>query len=182
MIEDRRSFLRDTGRLLLLTGAASLAWEHVLAGAPEAAPNYTLTDHWWGMIIDIDKCIGCGNCVRACKAENGVPLDRRHLPHVGRALQRELPTISITRTVDSPNGGYDGFPDCNPPATKRQGLLRARRCATTARIRRASRSARSARPSRARTAWCWSTRRTASAAATACRPARTAAASSIRGR
>ena len=32
MIEDRRSFLRDTGRLLLLTGAASLAWEHVLAG------------------------------------------------------------------------------------------------------------------------------------------------------
>jgi Fe-S-cluster-containing dehydrogenase component len=25
------------------------------------------------MIIDIDKCIGCGNCVRACSKENNVP-------------------------------------------------------------------------------------------------------------
>ena len=27
------------------------------------------------MIIDIEKCIGSGNCVRACKAENDVPLE-----------------------------------------------------------------------------------------------------------
>ena len=32
-----------------------------------------MADHWWGMIIDIDKCIGCGNCVRACSKENDVP-------------------------------------------------------------------------------------------------------------
>ena len=32
-----------------------------------------MADHWWGMIIDIDKCIGCGNCVRACSNENDVP-------------------------------------------------------------------------------------------------------------
>ena len=25
------------------------------------------------MIIDIDKCIGCGSCVRACSQENHVP-------------------------------------------------------------------------------------------------------------
>ena len=34
-----------------------------------------MADHWWAMMIDIEKCIGCGNCVRACKAENDVPLE-----------------------------------------------------------------------------------------------------------
>ena len=32
-----------------------------------------MSDHWWGMLIDIPKCIGCGNCVRACQTENDVP-------------------------------------------------------------------------------------------------------------
>jgi len=27
------------------------------------------------MIVDVNKCIGCGNCVIACKTENDVPLD-----------------------------------------------------------------------------------------------------------
>ena len=82
----------------------------MLAGEPEAAPNYKVTDHWWGMTIDIDKCIGCGNCVRACKEENGVPkepfyfrtwVERYHVPEG----DMEHPE------VDSPNGGYDGFPE-----------------------------------------------------------------------
>ncbi len=32
-----------------------------------------MSEHWWGMLIDIPKCIGCGNCVRACQTENDVP-------------------------------------------------------------------------------------------------------------
>ncbi len=58
--------------LLLLLPAAAVAWESVLAGTPESAPNYKMTDHWWGMLIDISKCIGCGNCGRAGEAENVV--------------------------------------------------------------------------------------------------------------
>src|SRR5690349_15749202 len=75
MDETRRAFLIHAGRVAVLTGAASIAWEAVLAGTPEAAPNYTMTDHWWAMVIDIETCIGCGTCVRSCKAENGVPLE-----------------------------------------------------------------------------------------------------------
>ena len=110
MDQPRRDFLKAAGKYIALTGAASLAWEHVLAGQPEKAPNYAATDHWWGMIIDIDKCIGCGNCVRACKTENDVPLEpfffrtwveRYHVPE-GHSEHPE---------VDSPNGGYDGFPE-----------------------------------------------------------------------
>ena len=45
----------------MLTGAAVAAWDYVLAGAPEQAPGYAVTDHWWGMTIDIDKCIDIDN-------------------------------------------------------------------------------------------------------------------------
>ena len=72
------------------------------------------------MAIDIDRCIGCGSCVRACKAENDVPLEplyfrtwveRYRVPPIdARALESETHP-----EVDSPNGGYDGFPDRPQP-------------------------------------------------------------------
>jgi tetrathionate reductase subunit B len=105
---DRRDFLSSGGRFLLLTSAAAAAYEHVLAGAPEKAPNYKTTEHWWAMTIDIDRCIGCGNCVRACKTENDVPIESSFFRtwveryHV-EGTEMERPE------VDSPNGGYDGF-------------------------------------------------------------------------
>ena len=110
MEQDRRSFLADTGQWLLLTGAAALAWDAVVAGEPEAAPNYRLTDHWWGMIIDIEKCIGCGNCVRACKAENDVPLEEGNFRTWVERYQVSSDDLDHP-AVDSPNGAYDGFPD-----------------------------------------------------------------------
>ena len=80
----------------------------MLAGNAEASPNYDMTKHWWAMLIDPDKCIGCGNCVRACEAENDVPpgyfrtwIERYHVDD----YDLEHPQ------VDSPNGGHDGFPD-----------------------------------------------------------------------
>jgi Fe-S-cluster-containing dehydrogenase component len=41
--------------------------------ATAASSGYDPTDHWYGMGIDVDKCIGCNRCVEACKTENGVP-------------------------------------------------------------------------------------------------------------
>jgi len=107
---DRRDFLARSGKLLFLTGAAQLAFESVLRGEPESAPNYKTTDHWWAMTIDVEKCIGCGNCVRACKEENDVPRE----PFYFRTwVERyHVPNGDIERPqVDSPNGGYDGFPE-----------------------------------------------------------------------
>jgi tetrathionate reductase subunit B len=109
MNPDRRSFLLSTGKLLVLSASASVAWEAIVAGSPETAPNYKMTDHWWGMVIDIEVCIGCGNCVRACKEENDVP----KLPQYFRTWverYRVKPDDLEHPVVDSPNGGFDGFP------------------------------------------------------------------------
>ena len=104
----RRELLTKSGKFILLTSAAAAAWEFVLAGKAEASPNYDMTKHWWAMVIDIEKCIGCGNCVRACEAENDVPpgyfrtwVERYHVDDYD--LEHPL--------VDSPNGGHDGFPE-----------------------------------------------------------------------
>ncbi len=109
MNPERREFLLSTGKLLVLSASASVAWEAMVAGQPETAPNYTMTDHWWGMVVDIEACIGCGNCVRACKEENDVP----RMPQYFRTWverYRVKPDDLEHPVVDSPNGGYDGFP------------------------------------------------------------------------
>ncbi len=107
----RREMLTGPARWLLLTSAAATAWQFVQAGTTEEAPNYKTTDHWWAMLIDIDACIGCGNCVSACARENDVPegFFRTWVEqyHVGD-WQLEHPVVV------SPDGGKEGF--SNPPA------------------------------------------------------------------
>ena len=68
----RRDFLMVGTKLLVMTAATAAAFEHVVAGTPEAVTTYSTAEHWWAMLIDIEKCIGGGHCVRACKTENGV--------------------------------------------------------------------------------------------------------------
>jgi tetrathionate reductase subunit B len=115
MSSTRREFLAQSGKFILLTSAAAAAWEHVLAGKLEAAPNYQVTQHWWAMLIDIDKCIGCGNCVRACAQENNVP-EGFFRTWIERYYVEDWPAEKPE--VDSPNGGKDGFPEKNRPRGK----------------------------------------------------------------
>ncbi len=63
-------------------------------------PLQDLPDHRWGMVIDLDKCTGCGACAVACYAENNVPV-------VGKAeiqLGRELSWLRIEKHVFSGDG------------------------------------------------------------------------------
>lgn len=109
MAVDRRQFLRSGGKLLIVTTVGARALDHLMAGTVDELVDAGPSKHWWAMAIDIDLCIGCGNCVRACKTENDVPLE----PFYFRTWVERYAVLEGDREhprVDSPNGGYDGFP------------------------------------------------------------------------
>jgi Fe-S-cluster-containing dehydrogenase component len=59
------------------------------------------------MGIDVSKCIGCGQCVAACKIENDVPEE----PHFFNTwVERYVIGMDEEVEVDSPDGGMNGFP------------------------------------------------------------------------
>ncbi|MDD5758409.1 MAG: 4Fe-4S dicluster domain-containing protein [Desulfobulbaceae bacterium] len=60
----------------------------------------------WAFLIDIQKCVGCGFCVKACKLENEVPYD---LPVSRTWVERYVVTKDGKSHIDSPEAGRDGY-------------------------------------------------------------------------
>mgnify|MGYP001458538076 CR=1 FL=1 len=70
---DRRDFLKQLCLLAasggIVGGLSATAWGRIIH------KDYDTAKHYYGMGIDVDKCIGCGRCMQACKTENNVPRD-----------------------------------------------------------------------------------------------------------
>jgi Fe-S-cluster-containing dehydrogenase component len=81
--------------------------------ATSSAPKgYDPTQHKWLMALDVNRCIGCGMCVEACKAENNVPDDHFRTWIERYVITKPAPGSGESRGetfVDSPNGGIGGF-------------------------------------------------------------------------
>jgi len=79
------------------------------------------------MCIDVDRCIGCGLCVDACKTENRVPEAMSYFrTWVERYIIKKPASGSLAVRgevlVDSPNGGRDGFP---PSLVPRDAIMKS---------------------------------------------------------
>ncbi len=107
----RREFLDAlTRKATLLTGAL-VGVSRLKAWGQDVDASYNPSEHKYAMAVDIEKCIGCGRCVEACKKENNVPLDDAHFR---TWVERYVITEDGETLVDSPSGGMYGFPDLDP--------------------------------------------------------------------
>lgn len=101
---DRREFVKRTAALAgtLVLGSLAKPFEAIVfASEPPEGDG-----PWYGVGINIMKCIGCGMCAKACKIENDVPKE----PFYFRSWVEEYTIMEDgSITVTSPNGGIDGF-------------------------------------------------------------------------
>ena len=99
---ERRDFLKQcimviAGASVPLSALTLVDPRKVLAANPEIQ---------WAFLIDTNKCVGCGFCVKACKTENDIPFEA----NVTRTwVERYVYTKDDRRYVDSPKGALDGF-------------------------------------------------------------------------
>ena len=107
----RRNFLKFAG---IASGTlAASAMLPTFTGILFASAKPPKKGPWYGIAIDIEKCIGCGSCAQTCKIENDVPQE----PFFFRSWVEQYTIMKDgSIKVESPNGGIDGFRQSIPDA------------------------------------------------------------------
>ena len=102
---NRRQFCKNA---LIIAGGVALPLAALELFDPKRllAEKNSKGDRRWVFLVDIDKCVGCGFCVKACKIENDIPYEAK----VSRTwVERYVITKRGETLIDSPNAARDGF-------------------------------------------------------------------------
>jgi len=101
---DRRNFLKNLF-FLISTGEIIGSLPRSVVAKP-IFKDYDPKDYYYGMGVDINKCIGCGRCVKACKTENDVP----KLPFYFRTwVERYIIKTDNNVVVESIDSGLENY-------------------------------------------------------------------------
>lgn len=103
---DRREFIKKILQFSFSSAVIGGCGSLMFAASPKSS-IYDNKEHYYGMGIQVAKCIGCGRCAEACKIENDVPQEPFYFK---TWIERYIVYSSGKVVVDSPNGGIDGFP------------------------------------------------------------------------
>lgn len=101
----RRDLLKNTVKVI--GGLAIPLSAFKIIGVDEIlAANNDKAKKRWVFLVDTQKCVGCGMCVKACKLENETPYDA----NVTRTwVERYVLTKDGKVWADTPKGARDGF-------------------------------------------------------------------------
>jgi Fe-S-cluster-containing dehydrogenase component len=70
-MSDSKLIRRDFLKLTAVAGTA-VAGVKVASGVASSSEETPTSPHKWAMVIDLEKCIGCGQCILACRAHNDI--------------------------------------------------------------------------------------------------------------
>jgi tetrathionate reductase subunit B len=124
---DRREFV-ETLAAACATGLPLLLAALRVSGAEAQAAGGAAGDasvHTYGMGVDVNKCIGCGRCVFACKTENDVPMQPGAF---NTWVERYVIRTDGEVLVDSPDGGLAGFPPTTSEVETRRTFFVPKLC------------------------------------------------------